>query len=229
MSGLEFVYTFVRARCIPKPDGNLKRYHYTCAVHTVNPTTGAISTRPDLQVADYCADKYICQNWDYETMDFHAREDIKCMSQEKVNTERMHVGVAVPGGAAECYCAEEKMVLRSSDWQYGGNQKGVNLIVTEEVMYPKGLDFTAPSLLIRDKTSPFGFDRVTKNDASVATTQLALRRIGRTQVQQRKLEFCVKLAPRRLEYWVILMYSWLPSSGRRGRVPVIQMDQPMPV
>lgn len=116
-------------------------------------------------------------------MDFQTREEIQCFNGEDVVPLTVHAGEPVSGSPSTTHCAPDQMVPHTGKWHYGSCAKGINLIVVEEVIDPYGLNFKTPRLVIQDRTSPFGLDRVTEKDASVATAQIALRLVGRTHIQ----------------------------------------------
>lgn len=215
----EYKYRFARARCQPD-HGDRRAYDLTCTVTIKKASFYAFSTVSESTFRYVCDEHYVCQNWDYTSMDFVRKQDIMCVPESEVNTEHVHVAEAVPGTPTkgELHCTRAQLVPSSPHY---ATSKGINFVVTEEVLWLNGSAYPAPILLIHDKSSPFSFDRVLKKGASVASADMTLGPAGPNRIQQRKLQFCVELLPGRRDFWVIFMYSWWRSAGRRSRIPTI--------
>lgn len=214
-------YSFAKARCVPEADGgDRQRYDVTCHTRYTRPEDRSVEkTGLDVEFTYGCEDGYVCQDWDYQTVDFVDREDIKCVPEWEVITQVLHITAATAGQSAtsEEYCREQYVPSRSD---YGGQVRSLELEVTEKVMWPNGSIYKAPTLSIRDKTTRiYGFDRALKHHAGVASASMILRATGLGRLQQKKLDFCVELLHGKREYWLVLVYSWWKLSGRRGSIP----------
>lgn len=221
ISRWEYKFTFARARCTPD-DGDLRKFAVTCDLTIKKPPYFREKSEKPRDFISWCPEEYVCQDWDYKNIDEVDKQDVHCIPQAQVNLEKLHIAEAVPGSHGKLHCSRDELVPSTS--HVAGSSRGLNLIVTEKVIWPNGSDYTAPILLIHDKTLPFGFDRVFKRNAHFATTDLLVRSTGRDQVQQRKLHFCVELIPGRREFWVVLMYSWWRATGRKGHVADLNND-----
>lgn len=214
-SGFVYKYSFVRARC-DRAGGDLRRFKVTCDLTLSRPPLSPPRSVGPGEFIGWCPMNTICVDWDYETMSRTKKEEIHCEPREQVNLDRLHISEAIPGSHAEMYCSSEQQVPHS---KYAlGSSKGLHLIVTEVALWPNGSAYNAPIMLIHDKTSPSKFDRAVSKNDHVVSTDILLRSIGRNQVQQKQLQFCVELVPGRREFWVILMYSWWRATGRRGHI-----------
>lgn len=87
-------------------------------------------------------------------------------------------------------------------------QKPIEILLTEEVFKIDGSPYQAPSLYIRDKSTPKRlYDLVFRRDASVASTIVQLG-VYRGNFVQKTYEFCVQMAPKAITGSFVFAYSY---------------------
>lgn len=82
-----------------------------------------------------------------------------------------------------------------------------------------GWAYDAPLLQIHDKSLSWGFDRAYKRDTNVASALVSFFWVG-GKLQEKKIQFCMKMKDKRRNDMVVFMYSWFPINSRGLRVVV---------
>lgn len=214
--GRNWVHTFKDAECDPS-EGDRQRIKIICASrYTEQGAKRRVSiARPDSNFFRHCPAGTICTKLLYRaTQNSGPREEVVCVEQEQVRVQSVSTSQT---NADDVYCG---LTLRLPGDQYRPQpgQHSLNLVLTEEVMFPNGSAYPAPMLYIRDVTSRWGFDRAFQRDASAASAKITLTTFG-GKIQTRFVQFCMQMMPGVAETSVVFMYTFFQDrSPRNGRI-----------
>lgn len=209
-------FSFRKARCTPLTESK-RTFELTCITSFLSLLTlRRTMFRPDESFPEFCPEGFYCQDHDYERNDYLI-EDIQCVSDKEVSIEMVTVAEAIPGSPTTgiIHCSKEESV--PGRHHVTPTWKGLNLILTEEVTWANASRYTAPTMFIRDQTTPFKFDRALKHGTSIISAAMNLL-ICHGKLQERRVQFCLELIPKRREFWVIFTYSWFQQHKRSGTI-----------
>lgn len=221
MTGNKWFYTFVSARCDTSYLDN-RIYHVTCSsVYREHPWYRYEIPGDPRVFNRWCPYKKTCQNVDLMTDDGIVVFEIKCVDDALVAVEEFQVAEVLLGLQHPwLYCGNPVDIPGTSKQALSAKQ--LDIVLTEEALWPNWTEYKSPALLIHDKTSQYGYDLSLRRDASVTSAAVTLRAYG-GKIPHKQIEFCMRVVPSDKSMWLIFMYSWfVVDSGRRGRIPTEQ-------
>lgn len=210
-------YTWVRAEC-DEESGNPRRFKVTCFAEFTLPRCRSSTVYGERTFPRQCPPNKICRRTTYiHEGDAGPRTDIMCSDTNQIRVEEVSASSSRPHGAEQDVHCGLSLALPGSQYRAAPSGHQYDLIMTEEVLYPNGSAYPAPVLFIRDKTSRYGYDRVLREHASVASTSVMFQSV-RGKIQPRTYQFCMRMMPGRPHSWVTFIYAWTLVAHRRGRV-----------
>lgn len=202
-------FTFKSARCV-RLFGNRRFYRVTCKTQYRQwPVYQREFTEDDSHFSNSCPERQICQDVSENNVD-----TIECVDEETVGTVPVRAAEVVHGaaGEADMFCADT-LTLPGPHYKPVGRQP-MNMVLTEEVFWPNGTAYDAPLLLIHDQSASWkGLDRAWRRNTNIASALVTFEWV-RGKLQEKKIQFCMKMKNARRNDMVIFMYSWFPMHHR---------------
>lgn len=197
--------------------GNQRRIKITCASKYIEHSQGhyfLTHLGNDFPVFRYCPIGTICQSVEAPaSSDMSLHEDVGCVDENDVSIDIVNTNPKSAKPAPQDEHCGLDLNLPGSHYAAPIGQTPLNLMLTEQVSYLNGTPYHAPVLYIRDKSSPYGLDRVLRHEASVASTEIQLG-VYRGRYQTREYEFCMQFKPTHAATSLVFMYSFFQLPHR---------------
>lgn len=214
LSTTTFIYK--EARCALGPPS--RQYLVTCDTIIRYYKSKHQRTGEPEKFVDQCPPNYLCQNTNTYDENLNEIQSVICVESEDVVIEWIHQAEKLPGSPTTglMHCTPEQWIPSSSHPM--APAEGVDVVLTEEVIYPNGSAYKSPLMLIHDKSHPYPLDPVWRRDVSIASAMLSvLSDHGR--LQRKRIQFCFEIVPQKRDFILIFMNSWMLVKHRRGRIP----------
>lgn len=116
LSKCEFIYAFTRARRTPTTD-DLTKDVVNCDYVSHVLLTGMLARRYPHDIPKNCAENRLRQNWNYETIDFHIRQDLRHVSAHEVEPEKAHAAEDMLGTPGLAHCNNARLVHSAGQYK----------------------------------------------------------------------------------------------------------------
>lgn len=216
--GWKTKFTFKKARC-DRYGPSTRQYTVTCdsSFRTYGSKWDHLGEPEDF--VNQCPKKFSCLDVDHYDLAGHRVETVICVEEVDVAIEWILEAEAIPGSPTTglMHCSPEQWVPTTS--HPGAPSKGVEVVLTEEAIYPNGSAYKSPNMLIHDKTSPYPVDRVWRQNVHVASAKINII-ADHGRLQRRRIQYCMEIVSQRRDFFVIFLHAWtMTKMNQRGRIP----------